>query len=190
MSNWSAKIEEKKSKAKGDISGQGVIKCRKTNSSIKRNQGERQPANKEIIIIYFQKYYLFTCWAVHAFMWRQSKWRIQDKSQYQAAFRWIQKLVSPQVTLSSTKHTPLAEHSHTRVRTYESIEKAKHTAHTQHPGDLKGARRPWVLQAGLGWPDAVDWTRTWLRSMLLGEQKQWRDGSRLLKHPPTTQAKK
>lgn len=62
--------------------------------------------------------------------------------------------------------------------------------HTQHPGDLRGARRPWVLQVGLGWPDAVDWTRTWLLPMLLGEQKQRRDRSRLLKHPPTTQAKK
>lgn len=62
--------------------------------------------------------------------------------------------------------------------------------HTQHPGDLRGARRPWVLQVGLGWPDAVDWTRTWLLPMLLEEQKQRRDRSRLLKHPPTTQAKK
>ncbi len=54
MSNWRAKIEEKKSKAKGDISGQGVIKCRKTNSSIKGNQGERQPTNKEIIYLFFK----------------------------------------------------------------------------------------------------------------------------------------
>ncbi len=141
---------------------------------------------------FYQKYYLFTCWVVHAFMWRQSKWRIQDKAQCQAAFRWIQKLVSPQVTLSSTKHThtPCRTLTHACARTYEIIEKAKHTAHRRHPGDLRGARRPWVLQVGLGWPDAVDWTRTWLRPMLLGEQKQRRDGSRLLKHSPTTQAKK
>lgn len=160
MSNWRAKQREKRAKQKVTFPGKGSSNAEKPTQA---SGGTWYQAANYLgnYLKCYQNYYLFTCWVVHAFMWRQSKWRIQDKAQCQAAFRWIQKLVSPQVTLWSTKHThtPCRTLTHACAHIWKHRESKAHCTQTASrwpegsPQALSFTGWPWLTRCSRLNPD-------------------------------------